>query len=96
MIDEIGHEELTEWIALAELDGWGQDDRRFAALQQTMHNGFLMLAAKMGLGINYGDWKSRDAFMPRIGNGRPASTGGPFLDPSSPEARRMVAGLCKR
>ena len=70
MIAEMPPEIVAKWAALAELDGWGDDNRRTASIESTVHNSALICASRMaamnnGVEVDTMELTNSDDFAPR-------------------------------
>ena len=64
-VDSVSPEQLTKWLALAEMDGWGDEERRTAALLAEIHNSALILASKTGGSVKGSELKDVFDFLPK-------------------------------
>jgi len=75
MVDEIEPHELDKWLALAALDGWGEERQLAAMICATIHNSALRIVQSIpacGRPVDRDEVKTETDFLPKFA--RPIKT----------------------
>lgn len=91
MVDEIEPDELARWIAVGQLDGWGESWWMTAEICKTIHNTAMIVLARCGKKVDLDDFKSTREFIPR--HLRPKK---PKVKPQATDAVDTTTGWMKK
>lgn len=64
LVDTIPKEELDEWLAVAWIDGWGEEYLRMGHVVKELHSILNALFGSMGVHISKSDFKTVEQCMP--------------------------------